>query len=354
MSGLRIGVIGCGLIAGSHATNLARDHRAAITAVTDLDSSRAVAFADRFAHGGVGAVRPDAASVIDEVDAVYVCTWTSEHPALVAAAAEAGTAVFCEKPLATNLSDAVAMAQAVEAAGVTNQVGLVLRRSPAFRYLHHLVGRDDAGPVMNVVFRDDQYLPTQGMYGSTWRADVTRAGGGTLLEHSIHDLDLLDWLIGPIVEVSARVGAVHGLDGIDDQATVTLVAESGAQAALVSVWHDVLSRPSQRSVEVFTRGGAFALDGDWSGPVRWDRTASFGQPEAGAAGELSGPGLARAADEIDGLRGDPDQAFVTAALEGTPAHPSFSVALRAHRLADAAYRSAAAGGTVIAIEGGTG
>lgn len=349
MSGLRVGVIGCGLIAGSHAANLARDHRAAITAVTDLDPSRSLAFAERFANGGRAAVRPDAASVIDEVDAVYVCTWTGEHPALVVAAAKAGKAVFCEKPLATNLADAVTMTEAVESAGVTNQVGLVLRRSPAFRYLHHLVRGDDAGPVMNVVFRDDQYLPTQGMYGSTWRGDVTRAGGGTLLEHSIHDLDLLDWLIGPIVEISARLGTVHGLDGIDDQATVTLVAESGAQAALVSVWHDVLSRPSQRSVEVFTRRGVFALEGDWSGPVRWDRTDRFDAPAPDATGELSGAGLTKAADRVDGQHGDPDQAFVTAVLDGTPAHPSFSVALAAHRLADAAYRSADAGGQVIRV-----
>ncbi|MEL6984628.1 MAG: Gfo/Idh/MocA family oxidoreductase, partial [Actinomycetota bacterium] len=287
MSGLRVGVIGCGLIARSHAANLVRDPRAAITAVTDLDPARATAFAEQFAKDGADAVCPDAASVIDQVDAVYVCTWTSEHPALVAAAARAGRAVFCEKPLATDLADAEAMTEAVEQAGVTNQVGLVLRRSPAFRYLRHVVHRPEAGPIMNVVFRDDQYLPTQGLYGSTWRADRTKAGGGTLLEHSIHDLDLLDWLMGPIVEVSARLGTIHGLEGIDDQATVTLVAQSGAQAALISVWHDVLSRPSQRSVEVFTTGGFFALEGDWIGPVRWDRTDRFDAPDEAATGELA-------------------------------------------------------------------
>ncbi len=350
MSGLRIGFIGCGLIAASHATNLVRDPRAAITAVTDLDPARSESFAERFAHNGRAAVRPDAAAVIAEVDAVYVCTWTSAHPDLVTAAAEAGRAVFCEKPLAVDLAGATEMTEAVQRAGVVNQVGLILRRSPAFRYLNHLVSEEASGPIMNVVFRDDQYLPTQGMYGSTWRGDRSKAGGGTLLEHSIHDLDLLDWLIGPIVEVSARIGSVHGLDGIDDQATVTLIGRDGAQAALISVWHDVLSRPSQRSVEVFTLGGYLALQGDWHGPVRWDRTDRFDAGEQADTGALADVELARAAEAIDGLEGDPDQAFVSAVLAGEAAHPSFEVALRAHRLADAAYRSAAAGGAVFAVD----
>ena len=204
---------------------------------------------------------------------------------------------------------------------------------------------------MNVVFRDDQYLPTQGLYGSDWRADVARAGGGTLLEHSIHDLDLLEWMMGPITEVSARLGSVHGLDGIEDQATVTLVGRSGAQANLISVWHDVLSRPSQRRVEVFALGAYYALEGDWSGPVRWDRSTRFDSNPPDAIGELAGPALTRAATEADGLAGDPDRAFVDAVLGGTEADPSFATALRAHELADAAYRSAAAGGAVIRVDG---
>jgi 4-hydroxybenzoate polyprenyltransferase len=53
--------------------------------------------------------------------------------------------------------------------------------------------------VLTVVFRDDQYLPVRGVYKSSWRGDVARAGAGTLLEHSIHDLDLLEWLLGPAV-----------------------------------------------------------------------------------------------------------------------------------------------------------
>ncbi len=346
MTELRVGIIGCGLIGRSHATGLRSAPGARIVAVHDLDVDRATRLAEEFSPLGPEAVMAGPDEVMAAVDAVYVCTWTSAHPALVADAASAGLAVFCEKPLAKTFDQAREMTAAVAMAGVVNQVGLVLRHSPAFRLLRAMIRRPEVGPIMNVVFRDDQYLPTQGMYGSTWRGDVDKAGGGALLEHSIHDLDLLEWLIGPIADVSARMGAVHGLPGIDDQATVTLTAQSGAQAALVSVWHDVLTRPSQRRVEVFAGKGYFSLEGDWHGPVGYDiAETELGPPNAD---RLEGHGLVDRCREL-GLSGfQPDADFVSSALDRRPASPDFRLALEAHRLADAAYRSAASGGVTIA------
>lgn len=67
-----------------------------------------------------------------------------------------------------------------------------------------------------MVFRDDQFLPNQGMYGSSWRTDRARACSGVLLEHSIHDLDLIEWLFGPVRSVSALDTHIAGVDGIED------------------------------------------------------------------------------------------------------------------------------------------
>ena len=142
--------------------------------------------------------------MLDACDAVYICTWTAEHARLVEAACARGLAVFCEKPLAFDARGAEAMAATVERAGVVNQVGLVLRRSPAFFLLRALVRDPDAGRVMSVAFRDDQYIPVQGMYASTWRGDRALAGAGTMLEHAIHDVDLIEHCIGPVASVSAR------------------------------------------------------------------------------------------------------------------------------------------------------
>jgi predicted dehydrogenase len=338
MSSLLVGFVGCGLIAGFHSRGLAPVEGVEIGPVHDIDRERA----DRFARENGGRAVGSVDAVIDASDAVYICTWTSAHPELVAAVAAAGKPVFCEKPLATDLAKAEAMTKAVAAAGVVNQVGLVLRGSPSFRWLRHLIGRPESGPLMSVVFRDDQYLPTQGSYQSTWRGDREKAGAGTLLEHSIHDLDLLRWMMGPIRTVTAQLGWVHGIEGIDDLASVLLVAESGAQAVLTSVWHDVLSRPSQRRVEVFCQAGVFTLVDDWYGPVE-------GELASGPIEPLQRGRLAEAATAADGLAGSPDAAFIDAVRTGRPARPGFELALEAHRLADAADRSAAAGGQPVTL-----
>lgn len=334
---VKVGFIGAGLIARFHARNLVHA-QAELAACHDLDGQRAGDFAAEFGGEAVG----DAAAVIDRCDAVYICTWTSAHAEHVLAAARAGRAIFCEKPLAVNHQTALTMTEAVESAGVVNQVGLVLRRSPAFRFLINQVRSGESGPVMNVVFRDDQYLPTQGMYNSTWRADPAKAGAGTLIEHSIHDLDLLSWLLGPITLIGAHTAEVHDLKEIEDQALVWMVAESGASASLTSVWHDVLTRPSQRRVEVFCRDGVWTLEGDWNGPVSWELADSAAAgSRLSSSGQLQGEELASAAANLDGLGTNGDVAFIDAVRAGTSAYPDFRVALAAHQLCDLAYASAA-------------
>jgi predicted dehydrogenase len=335
----RVGFIGGGFIASYHGKMLhTSDADATIVAVHDPDTRKAEAFAA--ASGAQVSATVD--ELLDTVDAVYVCTWTSEHPRLVDAVAARGLPVFCEKPLATNLQDAKRMVEAVRIAGVTNQVGLVLRDSPAFLMLKSMIDDPESGRVMSVVFRDDQFIPIQGMYDSTWRAEVDKVGAGTLLEHSIHDLDLLEFLLGPAQIVNGHSAEFHGHAGIEDALIASLVFENGALATLTSIWHDVLERPSLRYVEVFCERAYFALDGDVFGPLRWTRSG-------GAEGVFEGQALAAelTARGID--QRHPDAAFIAAVQEQRPAYPDFGEALRAHVLTDAIYRSAADGGASVKV-----
>lgn len=339
----RVGFVGAGFIARNHAAWLAQVAEAEIGPVTDLDPSRAVSFVRD--HGGT--VVDSLEAVVEGSDAVYVCTWTAEHPAVVERVAAAGLPVFCEKPLATDLAAAEAMVATVEEAGVVNQCGLVLRRSPAFRWVHHLLAQPEAGSVQNLVFRDDQYLPVQGQYASTWRSDVAKAGAGVLLEHSVHDLDLIDWLVGPLERISAEVASHHGIDGIDDAASCLAVGSNGAQAVLATTWHDMLHRPSQRRVEVICRNRVVVLEGDWLGPVRWE-------DGDGVGGALEGDELLAALRAVSPMRTNPARAFVHAVRSGAPAYPDFRVALRAQRIVTAAYESAADGGRPRSLVGDDG
>ncbi|MGA2519701.1 MAG: Gfo/Idh/MocA family oxidoreductase, partial [Acidimicrobiales bacterium] len=265
---VRIGFVGTGVIAWAHAIGLqamigAGVVDAEIVAVHDLDPGRASAFA---AATGAEAVA-GSNEVLERCDAVWVCTPTAAHAAVVEEAVARGVAVFCEKPLAPDLARAEALAAAVARSGVPAQVGLVLRSTPVFGALRDVVASGELGPPMVAVFRDDQYFPVQGLYGSTWRSDVSVAGGGCLIEHSIHDLDILRYCLGDVVSVSARTANAAGYEGVEDLATVSMRFASGACADLVSVWHDILSRPSTRRVELFCRNGMAWLEDDHIGPL---------------------------------------------------------------------------------------
>lgn len=337
---VRVGFLGTGLIATFHSKMIKHSGVEVVRAgVYDPDTARAEAFAKSSGHY----VCSSEDEVLESCDAVYICTWTSEHPRLFAKAVERGLAVFCEKPLATNLTAATAMAEQAKAAGVTNQVGLVLRRSPAYLWARHLIEDPKAGPVMATVFRDDQFIPIQGHYSSTWRADVNRAGAGTLLEHSIHDVDMLQFLVGPIAAVSAHRANFHGHPGIEDVVTAAVEFDSGARGTLTTIWHDNLARPSQRRVEVFCRNRYVHIEGhDWTGPVHWTDSD-------GTTSTMQGDALVKAATELIDGPANPDGAFLTAAHHGTPAWPDLGVAVSAHRVVDAAYRSADAGGARVEV-----
>lgn len=353
---IRVGFLGAGLIAAYHAIQLneLRDRAAAdpgsaipphrIVSVFDPDRDRAAGLA-----GGQGAeVAADPDEVIDASDVVFVCTWTSEHLPLVRRVAAAGRALFCEKPLSVDLDRSRELVDVVTDAGLVNMVGLVMRSAPTLLVLREMVDDPASGRVMNVVFRDDQYIPVQGMYASTWRGDRSLAGSGALLEHSIHDLDLLEWLVGDAVSVSAVTAGFHGIAGIEDSVSALLSFDGGHSATLTSVWHDVLARSSQRRMEVFCERAVFTLDSDDVGPVRWHRdgTVPGEVDEGGVEGEGLAPWLTARGVDLTSA----EEQFLRAVATGAPSpSPTVRDALRAHVLADAVYRSAAAGGAPVDV-----
>lgn len=321
------------------------------TAVCDIDESRARAFGDVVE---ASLVTTDPGEIIDspDIDVVYITVPTAAHKELVLRAASGGKHIFCEKPLATNLADVREMVAAAEHANVKTGVGLILRHSPILTVLKSLMEDATLGRLMAIVFRDDQFFPIQGHYGSEWRKDRRIAGSGTLLEHSIHDADILRWLGGEVRAVRGSIGNFAGYEGVEDLATAHLEFESGAKGELVSIWHSVLGRPSTRRIEVFMEKGVFFVDHDYLGPIQMQTHARIGEV-------VSEEEVRREYLRILGLT-DPafddalkyaleDYFFLTAVSRGADPFPDFRTALEAHRLVDAAYRSAAAGGAEVAL-----
>jgi predicted dehydrogenase len=342
---------GAGLISSMHLAFLAASSiDAAVVAVHDPDADRGDRFAAR-----TGATVMDLDGMLDAVDALYVTAWTAAHPELVTAAAERGVAVFCEKPVAFTAPLVADMVATVERAGIVNAVGLVLRSVPAWVLVRRLLADDRAGRLLAVSFRDDQYIPNQGRYASTWRVDPALAGRGALLEHSIHDVDVLGWVGGEVGAVSGAVREVHGHERIDDVAVARLEFAGGAIASLTSVWHDILERPSMRHIELFTERLYVSLDGGSAGTVRWQFTGGLPEEATGdalVAACLGSPDVATA-DVVTFLGGpifNPATPFLAAVRDGAPAPLPLAAALPAHRIVDAIYASADDGGRVVSLD----
>ena len=345
---LKIALIGCGHIGTVHSYALAQLTGAglvdaAVTSTFDPDHERAARIA------GHHDARPstDLEAALDGADVAWICTWTAGHAEAVEAAIARDLAVFCEKPLAPTIEECRTIADSLR--DRPHQVGLVLRHAPVFAAFAEAVASGRYGRPMTLVFRDDQYFPIQGMYGSTWRKDVDKAGGGTLIEHSIHDVDLVQWILGPVAAVRARTGETFGYAGIEDVATVAVDFASGVSASLTSVWHQIMSRPSTRRLELFCEDAMLWTEDDYLGPVHVE--TSEGHEEIVAPGpvwldRLTAPEVyAKSVAQY----AEPSKAFLDALHEhGHAARgmPDVDAALSAHEVVEAAYRSAAGGGAV--------
>jgi myo-inositol 2-dehydrogenase/D-chiro-inositol 1-dehydrogenase len=352
MTGGRVAIVGCGFIGGVHSMVL-RGLRLGgvitdeVVATCDEDITRARLFAE--SHGAAIATT-DPHEAIAACDMVWICTPTSTHFDLVGEAARQGVAVYCEKPVAPTLAEAEALADTATAAGLAVQVGLVLRHSPAIVAIAELIGSGEYGRPMTAVLRDDQYFPIQGQYASDWRADASIAGGGTLIEHSIHDFDLLCWLLGPATRVTAQTASFAGHAGIEDAAVASIVHQGGAMSSLTSVWHGILTRPSTRRLEVFCERALIWTDDEHAGPVWLHTDAGVRTLESlvGPEDETTVSAVISALEIPEMLRGPltsyilADQAFVDAVRRGEDPCPGLAEALEAHRNVDEAYQSASA------------
>jgi myo-inositol 2-dehydrogenase/D-chiro-inositol 1-dehydrogenase len=249
---LRIGVLGVGRIGRMHAELLSRQvPGATVAGVYDAnpDAARAVA-APAF----------DAVEdLLAEVDAVAICSTTETHADLVVAAARAGKAIFCEKPISLDLAEVDRALAAVEDAGVPFQIGFNRRFDPAHAAVRDAVVRGDVGePHLVRISSRDPEPPPMG---------YVRGSGGIFLDMTIHDFDMARFVTGSeVVEVFAR-GAVRidpafGEAGDVDTALVTLVHENGCLTAIDNSRQAVYGYDQR--VEVFGSRGMAASENPYA------------------------------------------------------------------------------------------
>lgn len=234
---VRAGILGGGFMGAVHsrAVRAARGRLVAVAGSSPASGERAA--------GALGVER--AAASVDEViaasdiDVVHVCTPNAVHAAQALAAIAAGKHVVCEKPLATTVDDARAVAEAAEAAGVVGAVPFVYRYHPIVRHARALVAQGELGTVLTI---DGAYLQDWmlGASETNWRADAAAGGASrAFADIGSHLCDLLEFVTGDrIRSLSARTRTVYAeRDGAtvanEDIAALVVELESGALGTLL-------------------------------------------------------------------------------------------------------------------------
>ncbi|MDE2299044.1 MAG: Gfo/Idh/MocA family oxidoreductase [Burkholderiales bacterium] len=208
-----------------------------VVAVASSDAQRARDYAHK--HRIAGAYDSVAALLVDPaVQVVYISTTNELHRDQVIAAAAAGKHVLCEKPLALNLDDARQMVRACAEAGVVMATNHHLRNAASHRTIRDLVQRGAIGrPLFARVFHA-VYLPPH-LQG--WRLDKPAAGGGVILDISVHDADTLRFILGaePVEAVGLSQSAFLAREGLEDGVMAVLRFDNGVLAQI----HDAFTTP---------------------------------------------------------------------------------------------------------------
>lgn len=225
---LRVGVVGTGRIGALHAELLHRRVAGArVEAVFDAHTPSALAVGQ--ALGVPVAASAEALIASEEVDAVAICTSTDTHVPLILAAAAAGKAIFCEKPVSLDLDAVDAALDAVATASLTFQIGFNRRFDPSHAAVRAAVadGTIGAPHLVRITSRDPEPPPLS----------YVRTSGGIFLDMTIHDFDMARFVTGSeVVAVSAhgalRIRPEFAQAGDVDTAIVTLEHADGCLTAI--------------------------------------------------------------------------------------------------------------------------
>lgn len=352
MDRVGVAIIGSGQIAlANHLPGFALSPHAAVVALCDSNP----AVLGRAARDtGISATATDYHEILarPNVHAVVVATPNVLHAPITLAAVAAGKHVLCEKPLALNFGEALAMYQAAAAAGVRHMAAFTYCFVPAMRYIAHLVESGAVGTPYH--FRANRFQDW-GRRDLGWRQVERLAGSGELGDMLSHRIDFGHLLVGPLARLVSQ--------------TRRFVDERGGRPAELEDWVAILGDFANGATGVWessklaTGRGEGARSQDYCEINGSDGTLVYqlGSPHEVLRGRAGGVGLEaepvpesflvwpgsprdpHAGDPLVTFRYDQDVEFITAILEERPCRPSFEDGARVQAVMDAALTSAREG-----------
>ena len=195
-------------------------------------------------------------------DGVIICTENNRHRPLVEMAASRGTHILCEKPIATTLEDARAIVDACERAGVILMTAFPMRFSAPLLEIKARLDHGDFGDIYCFNATNQGELPTK---YRAWFVDPELAGGGAIMDHTVHLVDIMRWFTGAEVKtVYARSNRIFHADEVQVEtgALEMLTFENDVFATIDASW----SRPPYwptwggLTFEMVTQRGAVLVD----------------------------------------------------------------------------------------------
>lgn len=228
----KIGMISFAHMHAQSYANALRTLGVGIAGIYDEDAPRGQEVAAQFGTRFFGDLD---ALLAEGLDAVIVCSENAHHRRHVEAAAGRVRAVLCEKPIATTVEDAQAMISACEKAGTALQIAFPVRFAPPVQRLKDLLASGALGRLISAKCTNHGRMP------GGWFLDPDQAGGGAVIDHTVHVIDVLRWALGAeVTEVYAEVG--YGLlhdTPIDDAGLLSFGLDNGMYGTLDTSW----SRP---------------------------------------------------------------------------------------------------------------
>lgn len=236
MDKVRIGIVGTGFIGNVHGRIYSREERAVVSALYDIVPERA----ERTSRSIGGKVCGSGEELLDNCDAVLVCTPNKTHTEIASAAVAAGKHVFCEKPFSIGIDDARTLLKIADGGIGVFQVGHNRRFAPVYAKLKEFLGEDKAHSAHIKMNRGELKNPV-------WTGDVN-VTGGFLYETTIHLFDMMRFQFGEIEELIAY-GSQHEYPELDEF-SIIFKFKSGFHCTFASSsdasWHFPFER-----IEVF-------------------------------------------------------------------------------------------------------
>lgn len=246
---LRIGILS---VAHGHALSYAsclqRLDAVSLAGIYDDDPNRGRPAAERFETPFF--TTPEAL-LGQQLDGVIVCSENAHHASLVQLAAGHTRYILCEKPIATTLADAQAMIDRCQATGTQLQIAFPVRFAQPIVQFKTMLDHGDLGTIYSVK------CTNHGTQPSGWFTDPSLAGGGAVMDHTVHVIDLLRWFWQTeVVEVYAEVGVnlLHHDLAVDDAGLLSFRLANGIYGTLDTSWSRPASYPTWGDVKIEATG----------------------------------------------------------------------------------------------------